>query len=188
MSAPVLSGTRRLCYAGPMTNSSRLSCLFLAFLLAGACAPHRPWDRSVPASARVRWRLGQDIFASVARDVKLMDPLSVTQAPAVRRAAEAALLSLTAHARLPADPARTRRLVGQLERAGFTFAASRLRAPVRPFEPDDRHRLATRDWTRLAGLPLSPERVRAADSRLLRRLIRTHLHDVSGAVAIWAWN
>mgnify|MGYP000919476342 CR=1 FL=1 len=74
-----------------MTNSSRLSCLFLAFLLAGACAPHRPWDRSVPASARVRWRLGQDIFASVARDVKLMAPLSVTQAPAVRRAAEAAL-------------------------------------------------------------------------------------------------
>ena len=146
-----------------MTSAAKRILSLLVIALSLSCTPHRPWDRSVPATARARWRLGQDIFASVSRDVKLMDPRAVTQEPAVRRAAEAALLSLTAHARLPADPARTRRLLGQLERAGFTFAASRLRAPARPFEPDDRHRLATRDWTRLEGLPLSPERVRAAD-------------------------
>jgi hypothetical protein len=168
-----------------MTPAPRPYRILLILALTWACTPHRPWDRSVPAAARTRWRLGQDIFSSVRGDVKLMDPAALTQDPAVRRAAEAALLSFTAHVRLPADPARTRRLLGQLEKAGFGFAAARLRTPVKPFEADERFRLATRDWSGL-DLPLTPARVEKADAPTLRRLVRTHLHDPSGAVAIWA--
>ncbi len=168
-----------------MTPAPKPLRILLILALTWACTPHRPWDRSVPAAARTRWRLGQDIFSSVAGDVKLMDPRALTQEPAVRRAAEAALLSFTAHVRLPADPARTRRLLGQLEKAGFSFAAARLRDPGTVSEPDERFRLATRDWTGLR-LPLTPERVEKADAPTLRGLVRTHLHDPSGAVTIWA--
>ncbi|MBU1068391.1 hypothetical protein KJ975_02380 [Myxococcota bacterium] len=192
MGSPVLSGTGCLCYARSMSPAPKNLLFPVVIALCISCAPHRPWDRSVPAAARTRWRLGQDIFASVSRDVKSVDMEAPSQDYAVRRAAESALLSITAHVRLPDDPARTRRLIRQLEKAGFRFAASRLTAPKdagaskEAGETNAEFRLAVREWSDLRGFPLSPDQVKAASSAQLVQLIRTHLYDPSGAVAIWA--
>ncbi len=169
-----------------MSPALKILSVPVVFALLFSCAPHRPWDRSVPAAARTRWRLGQDIFASVSRDVKLIDPQASAQDFAVRRAAEAALLSITAHVRLPEDPARTRGLIRQLKKSGFTFAAEVLDRPSKPAASAEGFRLAVRDWTNLPGLPLTQAQVKAAPTGRLVRLIRMHLHDPSGAVAIWS--
>ncbi len=157
----------------------------LLFLGAWACAPHRPWDRSVPATARARWQRGEAMFLSLGKKIKPFEDGADAQEPEVRDAAEAALLCLTAHARLPPDPRRQNRLAGWLRTWGFVHAARGLGISP-PVMPPSEFRLRRRDWSGLAkSYPLGDALKMASDEELGRLALRW-AGSASGAAGVWA--
>lgn len=125
------------------------------------------------------------MFLSIRKKIKPFEKEKTTQDPEVREAAEAALLCITAHARLPRDFRRQNWLKKHLIEWGFSFAANALERHQRP-EASLEFRLRRREWSNIEKKIPWNASLQTASSEVLGQLALQYADSLSGAAGVWA--